>query len=126
VTARLRVVVCESERTEVHRLEGLGVRDAERQTEETRLLLAAAAQIDLQRAFRERQVLHECQTDVATDSRIAMRFQTNDRPFHAGVGVDHSPAFRVVHPREIGSQAALGEEDGDTKEGGAADHHGHR
>jgi len=64
------------------------------------LLLAAAAQIDLQRAFGELHVLHERQTDVATDGRIAMRFQTYDRPLHGGVGVDHSPAFRVLHTRD--------------------------
>src|SRR3954466_847425 len=123
VTARVRVVVHESERTKVHSFEGLGVRDAEHQAEETRLLLTGAAQIDLQRAFQELHVLQECQTDVATNGRIAMRFQTHDWPFHADAGVDHSPAFRVVHPPEIGSHAALGGEEGDAKEGGAADHY---
>src|SRR5262245_6365833 len=47
VTARLRVVVCESERTKVHSFKSLRVSDAERQAEETRFLLTGAAQIDL-------------------------------------------------------------------------------
>ena len=109
VTARVGVVVRESERTKVHSLESLAVRDAERQAEETRFLLTGAAQVDLQRAFREFHVLHECQTDVATDGRITMRFQTHDRPVRAGVGVDHSPAFRVAYALQLGSQAALRE-----------------
>src|SRR3954462_7475427 len=126
VTARGRILVAESERTKVHGFEGLGVRDAEHQAEETRLLLTGASQIDLQRAFRELHVLQECQTDVAANGRIAMRFQTHDWPFRAGVRVDHSPDSRIVHPPEIGSDAALGGEEGDAKEDGTADHHGRR
>src|SRR3954469_4121730 len=126
VTARGRVLVAESERTKVHRFEGLGVRDAEHHAEETRLLLTGAPEIDLQRAFRELHVLEDCQTDVATNGRIAMRFQTHDWPLRAGVRVDHSPDARVVHPPEIGSDAGLGGEDGDAKEDGSADHYGRR
>src|SRR4051812_7389322 len=50
-----------------------------------------------------------------------MRFQMHGRPLDAGVGIDQSPAFRVVQAPEIGSHA-LRREDGDAKQGGSADH----
>lgn len=101
VTPCFRVFVRESERSEVHGFERPRVLDPEGNAHETRFLLTAAAQIDVKRAFRELEVLYERQTDVAADRRIAVRFQSHDGPFDAGVGVDHPPAFRVVDAPEI-------------------------